>query len=258
MKRSSKQSLSFSSIPEINILSLAFLPSDDGYPLAILLLDLQSRLQLCARDIDVENMELSHYYSSLLQPTIISEKVVPYPIESPPQLISVPPDGSAVADFTDDAFPGGVLVVGGTHILLFDVASRQKQEKQRGKLKRLEARKKSSDAAEVAKAREKEKERSCRARKPRASIEWPWSEVTAYVLDFRTLNYALLTFSSWTAIERSSRYLLGDSFGRLSMLSLDNITTLGMILIPLGEVSSFVYLEACRLADIFSARNPPH
>ena len=38
--------------------------------------------------------------------------------------------------------------------------------------------------------------------------------------------------SSWTAVDQS-RYLLGDSFGRLSMLSLGSD---GMILIPLGQV----------------------
>jgi DNA damage-binding protein 1 len=180
---SSKPTLFFPSIPEINIFSLAFLPSDDEYTLAILLLDLQGRLQLFARDIDIESLELSTHCSSLLQPTIISEKVVPYPTESPPQLITVPPDDDSaeVADVDDDAFLGGVLVVGGTQILLFDVASKQKQEKQRGKLKRLEAKKKSNDATEVGKAREKEKERLNRRRKPKASIEWPWSEVTAYV-----------------------------------------------------------------------------
>ena len=42
---------------------------------------------------------------------------------------------------------------------------------------------------------------------------------------------------SWCAIDQApARFLLGDSFGRLSMLSLDNINELGMILIPLGEV----------------------
>jgi DNA damage-binding protein 1 len=179
----SKPTLFSPSIPDINIFSLAFLPSDDEYTLAILLLDLQGRLQLFARDIDFESLELSTHCSSLLQPTIISEKVVPYPTESPPQLITVPPDDDSaeVADFDDAAFLGGVLVVGGTQILLFDVASKQKQEKQKGKLKRLEAKKKSNDATEVAKAREKEKERFNRRRKPKASIDWPWSEVTAYV-----------------------------------------------------------------------------
>ena len=44
--------------------------------------------------------------------------------------------------------------------------------------------------------------------------------------------------SSWTAVDQS-RYLLGDSFGRLSMLSLG---TDGMILIPLGQVRSIIPL----------------
>jgi hypothetical protein len=35
----------------------------------------------------------------------------------------------------------------------------------------------------------------------------------------------------------SARFLLGDSFGRLVMLSLDNVS-IAMLLIPLGEVVS--------------------
>lgn len=44
--------------------------------------------------------------------------------------------------------------------------------------------------------------------------------------------------SSWTAIDKDhTRFLLGDSFGRLAMLSLDDVST-AMTLIPLGEVVS--------------------
>lgn len=166
-------------IPEINIFSLVFLPSEeDEYAIAILFLDSQGRLQLCARDIDIDTQELSMHYSLLLQPTLISEKVIPCPTELPPQLVPVSPD--AFPDDADSLF-GGVLVVGGRQILLFDMASKQNQERQRGKRKRLETKMNSNDPAVSAKAKVKEKERLSRTRKPKASVEWPWSEVTAYV-----------------------------------------------------------------------------
>ncbi|KAJ3503729.1 hypothetical protein NLJ89_g8306 [Agrocybe chaxingu] len=211
------------SLPELNVFSLAFLPNtDEDYALGILYLDIQGRLQLCARDIDTDNQEVCPQHSTLLQSTWISEKVVPFPTDSPPQLITVNPDASADDGSDEDAFPGGVLVVGGRQILLYEFASKESQEKQRGKRKRLEAKKKSLDPSESSKAKAKEREREGRRRKPTASIEWPWSEVTA-----------------WCNIERdTSRILIGDSFGRLSLLSLSSVNQLGMILVPLGETSS--------------------
>jgi len=224
-------------IPEANIFSLAFLPlEEDEYAIAVLFLDSQGRLQLCARDIDIDNQELSMHYSLLLQPTFISDKVIPCPTELPPQLVPVPPD--VFLQHTDNSF-GGVLVVGGRQILFFDMASKQNQERQRGKRKRLETKKNSDDSAVSAKAKAKEKERSSRTRKPKASVEWPWSEVTAYVLNSYSFSDISPYVSSWTAVDQS-RYLLGDSFGRLSMLSLG---TDGMILIPLGQARTIIHLS---------------
>lgn len=37
----------------------------------------------------------------------------------------------------------------------------------------------------------------------------------------------------------SFRYFIGDSFGRLSLLSLDHLKDEGLILLPLGEVSLY-------------------
>ncbi|CAA7261433.1 unnamed protein product [Cyclocybe aegerita] len=211
------------SLPELNVFSLAFLPNaDEDYTLGILYLDIQGCLQLCARDIDTENQEVSSQHSTLLQSTWISEKVIPFPKDSPPQLIVVNSDVSAGGGSDKDAFSGGVLVVGGRQILLYEFASKDSQEKQRGKRKRLEIKKKSLDPSESSKARAKERERESRRRKPTASVEWPWSEVT-----------------SWCNIDQdTSRILIGDSFGRLSLLSLSNVNQLGMILVPLGEASS--------------------
>lgn len=162
-------------MPEINILSLTFLPtSDDEYTLGILHLDSQARVQLLSRDVDVDGWELSPDPSTLFQPTRIEESVVNFPDTTILQLISVPPDN-------DDEFPGGIMVIGGRQILLFELASKDSQEKQKGKQKRLDAKKKSTDPAEVAKARAKERERGERRRNAKFSIDWPWSSVSACV-----------------------------------------------------------------------------
>jgi DNA damage-binding protein 1 len=165
---------------------LAFLPvPEDEYAIAILYMDYQERVQLIARDVIIDDFELSSHPSTVLHPTPISAKVLPCPTECIPQLLSVPPSQLTVdEDDEDEGFSGGVLILGGKKILLFELASRQGQAKQRGKRRRLEARKKSTDAAEVEKAREKEIEREGRKRKPQGTVEWPWSEVTAYAFMF--------------------------------------------------------------------------
>jgi hypothetical protein len=56
------------------------------------------------------------------------------------------------------------------------------------------------------------------------------------LVDCRTF---LTGFLSWTVVDRY-RFLLGDSFGRLAMLSLD---ATAMILIPLGEVISDIFVK---------------
>jgi DNA damage-binding protein 1 len=155
--------------------------------LAILHLDYQQRLQLCARDIDVEAFELSQHPSSLFNSTFISNKIIPYPTDSVPRLIPVQSetndDGINMSEYS---FQGGVLLVGGRQILLFELSSRESQEKLKGKRKRLEARKKSTDAAEVSRAKTKELERESRMKKPNAVVEWPFSQITAYVYMFKS------------------------------------------------------------------------
>jgi len=156
--------------------------------LAILYLDSQERLQLCARDIDVDAFELSYHPSSLLNSTIISNKVIPYPSDSLPRLIPVQPEiNDDGINVIEDSFQGGVLLVGGRQILLFELSSKENQGKLKGKRKRLEARKKSTDAAEVAKAKAKERDRESRKKKPNAVVEWPWSQITAYVGLFKSI-----------------------------------------------------------------------
>ncbi|KAF9561348.1 hypothetical protein CPC08DRAFT_689138 [Agrocybe pediades] len=207
-------------IPEINIFSIAYLPvqEDDKFAIAILHFDSQERLQLCARDIDVDGLEIPRQLSTLLAPTIVTTNYVVYPTDTPLHLIPVRPDLDA--DAPEGTFLGGILLVGGDRLALYELASKEDQRKQSDKQRRLETKKK-GDSSEAAKAKAKEQERASRKRKPKATLEWPWSAVSA-----------------WTSVEGAPfRFLLGDSFGRLSLLSVENVNELGMILIPLGETS---------------------
>ncbi|KAJ6620776.1 CPSF A subunit region-domain-containing protein [Mycena sp. CBHHK59/15] len=208
------------SLMELVILSLAFIPSTDEYTLAILHQDHTRRVQLLARTI--ENEDISRDLSTVLHPTPISSKILPYPEDNVPMLIPVPcPEESLGTDRRDDddSFIGGILVVGGTRILLYELASPQGQEKQKNKRRRLEKGKESQKQAEVDEANKKQKEREAKKRKPKAGVDWPWSQVT-----------------SWCALD-DRRYLIGDCFGRLSMLSLHDVPRNGLILMPLGETS---------------------
>ena len=209
---------------------------DDDYTLAILYLDSQERLQLCARDIDVDAFE--QHPSSLLNSTFISHKIIPYPTDSVPRLIPVQPEiNDDGINMNEHNFQGGVLLVGGRQILLFELSSRESQEKLKGKRKRLEARKKSTNAAEVARAKAKESERESRKKKPNAVVEWPWSQITAYVYMFNLRLCSRFHFLRWCSIDdMPSRFFLGDSFGRLALLSVENVKEFGLILIPLGQV----------------------
>ncbi|KAK2459647.1 hypothetical protein APHAL10511_008292 [Amanita phalloides] len=209
------------SVPELNIFSIAFLPTTPrDYAVAILYLDNKRRVQLHARDILLNESELSARPSVLLHPTLLAEKHFPSPAEIVPRLMTVP-SANPSADEDDDVFRGGVLVVGGRKLLLYELASKDAQDKQDGKWRRLEARKYSSDANEVTKAREKEAERESRRRKPKASIEWPWSEVAACC----------------SIDHESPRFLIGDVYGKLSLLSLKDASEFGLVLVPLGETS---------------------
>ncbi|TFK70374.1 hypothetical protein BDN72DRAFT_542903 [Pluteus cervinus] len=203
--------------PELNVLSLTFLPApEDQYVLGILHLDHQERLQLLARDILVDELELSTTPSAALQPTVISSKAFSMPTDFVPMLIPVEPPANPEEEY----FLGGVLVIGGRKIFLYELSSPEGQEKQQGKRRRLELRKKSGDAEEATKAREKERERESRKRRARCSVDWPWGEVTA-----------------WCAVD-SKRFILGDAFGRFSMLAFDKLHETGLMIIPLGESSA--------------------
>jgi DNA damage-binding protein 1 len=175
----------FFSISELNILSLAFVSSADQnlQSLAILHQDHRERIQLLSRDINVADMELSSSPSTILPSTLVSTKSL-LRAESIPFLVYV---SSAP---NDTHFSGGVLLFGGRKIIFYELASKESREKQRGKQRRTETRKKSTDVTEIQRAKQKELERESRKRKPRATVDWPWSEVTAFVCS-STITYYL-------------------------------------------------------------------
>lgn len=167
-------------VPEFSVLSLAFISSRSGiHALAILHLDHNQQVQLLSRDLDISAYELSPSPSLLLPPTPLPTATYPF-TDSPPILINVPSIESVSFDDDDDAvFSGGVLVVGGRKIQLFPFASKDWQDKYKGKQRRLESKKKSKDEKLSLLAKEKEKDRETKKRKAKANVDWPWSEVTA-------------------------------------------------------------------------------
>jgi len=165
-------------IPEVNLFSFAFLPADSETGdecLALLYLDSEERLQLCARKIDLSKSDLVQ--SNVLGATAISTKMVSRPEDCLPKLVPVPPQDSG-----DEPSLGGVLVVGGLQIIFFEVLSKDGQNKLDGKQRRLQNRLSSGKAEVAAAARLKNKERESRKRKPSAIVDWPWSKVGAYVV----------------------------------------------------------------------------
>ncbi|KAI0061660.1 hypothetical protein BV25DRAFT_1857049 [Artomyces pyxidatus] len=208
-------------LPELNLLSIAFLPTpvDDVYLLGILHLNYNQEILLLARDLRLSEFELSPEPSLLLPPTTLSPSAYSL-TETAPSLIPVPSVPST--DPLVDDYSGGVLVVGGRKIQLYELSSKEWREKYRGKRRRLsDKKKKNSDHDSQARAKEKEQGRVEKKRKAKASIQWPWDEITAW------------TFAN----DEETRYFLGDAYGRLALLSVDALHTHGLILIPLGEIS---------------------
>ncbi|KAJ3781139.1 CPSF A subunit region-domain-containing protein [Lentinula aff. detonsa] len=199
-------------IPELNLLSFTFLPlvneeeqHTHTYAVALLHLDYQEHIQLISRTLTISSdtgPELDstttidvEYSSHFFSPTLISFKNVPTPDEG-----------------GKDVFLGGILVVGGSRILLYELNSQEvlnPNSKSKGKGKRKQ------DARVT-------HEKTTKKREPRATVDWPWSRVSA-----------------WTAIDESyTKILIGDTFGRLALLSLERVKEFGMVIIPLGETPS--------------------
>ena len=165
--------LNFFRIPELTLLALTFISTTDNkFTLAILHVDHQNRVQLISRDVNVADNDISRAPSMVLLQTAIPKSEITDELEDyPPSLI--PLHGSD-ADTSE-----AVLLVGGSKLLMYKLSSDKAREKAEGKKRRLERNKESSDPAIVAQAKGKEKEREGRKRKPDATVEWPWGEITS-------------------------------------------------------------------------------
>lgn len=171
-------------LPELNLLSFAFLHTSKSsqYTLALLHLNHRRQIQLLCRDVDLNELELSPAHSNFIVTTVLSDRTFPS-IEPPPLLIAVPPHITGNEDVDEDpelaGHRGGVLVLGGRKILFYEKSTKEQQETRKGKQRRLSKRLASEKEEEVAAARKKEEERESRKAKARASVKWPWGSITA-------------------------------------------------------------------------------
>ncbi|KAF7291738.1 CPSF-A domain-containing protein [Mycena chlorophos] len=236
LKRGNYHLDSDAAVDEYTILGLTFLPPapDDPYPLALLFLDPSQKRRLIAHSVDLSDLDISREPSDALHPTALPSSLIPIPhsvSEGPvPILIPVPcpaefQESAAEKEADPSTFFGGVLVVGGKKIVLFELPGKSGSFKQGNKRRRLDESKRSASHREQAVA--KEQERYNRKRKAKARVDWPWSEISSYeVIDE----------------DGPFRVLLGDTFGRLAMLSLHDVPLNGLVLIPLGQTSPSVSL----------------
>ncbi|KAL0960839.1 hypothetical protein HGRIS_005855 [Hohenbuehelia grisea] len=208
-------------LPELNILSMAFLdtPSVDERTIGILYHDHQSQLALVARELHLDDLDLQSQPATLLPRTIVSVKPGTSS-EYPFKLVPVPP--FAESESEGNSFRGGALVLGQRKIMLYEFSTPEWQQEERSRMARLNKRKTSAKKEqEAAAVREKEKGRENKKRKTRAAVPWPWSDVASYC-----------------ALEGTARYLIADCYGRTAMLCLDFLDKHGLVLIPLGRISS--------------------
>lgn len=171
------------SLPELNLLAFNFLDTEDeSRTLALLHFNHRQEIQLLARDLKLKELELSADHSDVFTTTLLSDRTFPS-LDPPPILVPVPGYTTGSEEDEEDeespAHRGGVLVLGGKKIVFYENASKPQQETRKGKQKRIKKRISSGKPEEVAKAREKEKERETRKLPPRASVKWPWAAVTA-------------------------------------------------------------------------------
>lgn len=174
-------------VSELNIFSLAFLSAGAGsYALAILHLDHNQKLQLLARDLILSERELSPEPSLLLPPTIISSSALT-PTGASPCLVMIHPKQSSGKK---EPIPGGILVLGGRKIRYFEHSTAEWQEKYREKQQKPESQKKNAGRSLGGNGKDKQKGREIKKRRAKATVEWPWREVAAYVSHPRHHNFS--------------------------------------------------------------------
>ena len=167
-------------LSELNILSLTFLSVGVGNcAIAILHLDHNQNLQLLARDLIRSERELSPEPSLLLPPTILSSSLTP--IEVCPSLVTINPQPSSGKK---EPILGGILVLGGRKIRYFEHSSAEWQDKYRERQQKQESQEKNANRFLGGNAKDKQKGRDIKKRRAKATVEWPWREVAAYVSQF--------------------------------------------------------------------------
>ncbi|KAG7088601.1 hypothetical protein E1B28_012575 [Marasmius oreades] len=203
-------------VPEIsNILDIAFLPINplsDIYTLSILLQDHKLNFQLVSRDLSAGSSAVDLLDASeSLRPTAIPKSILPYlSSDCLPKLVALYPQK------TDPKFLGGILVIGGRKIALYECEPRP-DSFVKGKRKRSIKEPERHDGSG-----NKSTGTDLKDRKPIAVLQWPWGDVSAAA----PIDSA------------GERILIGDRFGRFSILSTASVNADGLILIPLGETSS--------------------
>ncbi|KAG0700426.1 CPSF A subunit region-domain-containing protein [Suillus ampliporus] len=204
-------------IIELNLLDITFVStSRDVYTLAMMHIDYQQHLQLLTRDLSIDDLQLSPSPSPLLPSLPVPGKLFSTAMDDDgnPAIIHIP---SYEGD-DDDDFEGGILIIGGRKIMLYDFVNTDTQAKRESKKKRADKKKNTGDAE----ANAKEKGREWKKRKARAAVEWPWAEVTA-----------------WCHVDDKRRkYLIGDRYGKLALLSINLAGRTTLTLMALGEASA--------------------
>ena len=79
-----------------------------------------------------------------------------------------------------EPIPGGILVLGGRKIRYFEHSSAEWQEKYRERQQKLESQKNTGRSL-GGDGKDRQKGREIKKRKAKATVEWPWREVAAYV-----------------------------------------------------------------------------
>ncbi|KAG2758166.1 hypothetical protein P692DRAFT_20763238 [Suillus brevipes Sb2] len=204
------------SITELNLLDITFVSTPrDMYTLAMMHIDYQQRLQLLARDLSIEDLQLSPSPSPLLPPLTVPGKLFSTAMDDDgtPAIVHIPSQ-----DGDDDDFEGGILIIGGRQIMLYDFVDVETQMKRESRRKRVDKKKTTGDAE----ASTKEKGIEWKKKKARAAVEWPWAEVTAWCL----VDY------------KKQKYLIGDRYGKLALLSINLSGGTTLTLMALGETSA--------------------
>jgi DNA damage-binding protein 1 len=143
------------------------------YTLAMMHIDYQQRLQLLTRDLSIEDLQLSTLPSPLLPSLPVPGKLFSTAMDDDgtPAIIHIP----SYSGDEDDDFEGGILIIGGRKIMLYDFVDVETQVKRERRKKRADKKKPAGDTEAIA----KEKGMEWKKRKARAVVEWPWAEVTA-------------------------------------------------------------------------------